>query len=285
MKIFSATVFSVALLSIVKPGFAAPLSITGNISYEYTKQAGQTTESTPNITMNLDSDLNNNLSVHSSFETSRTNTQPVSNTVNYAYLQLSCGKTSYEVGKPSYTLSNGLIASISGMNSILVTHKIDNAAANLFYSKDGQGIEAADFAASNIKWCKNITLETVYFKMNGTAYAGITASGNLTKNNLLSIETSENLATQTTGYLITNKFGNALRQGQSDLSISYRDIKSGAVSEYSIDSNYDNSKGVRVETDYKIDKHLTLTAFQDFVKTQDHSSNKNETDVSLSQDF
>jgi hypothetical protein len=262
-------------------GLAASPIISGSIGYEYINQPGQSKNSIPYATINLDCDLNKTLSFHCGFESSQTNTLPPSNTLNYADLELKNQNMSYTVGRPIYTPGNGFIACVSGLNSLKTAFQNKDMSINSFYSDDGQRIFATDLNYANFAGHKNLNVNYAFVD-NDNSFAGLTISNNITERATLCIETSTNLDTQETGYQLTTSYGETQHQGDAVFSLSYRDIKPGAVSKYCTDSNYNDSKGFRIATTYKINSNLTITAYQDFTRTQ-NNSDKDQSVITLSQ--
>lgn len=260
---------------------AAPLS--GTLSYEYSKQAGQEKKFSPDVTINLNYDLTNQLSFNSTFESNRTNNQPTTNTMNDAYLAYNHAHTNYTIGKQSYTLSNGLIASMSGINGIQTQFAATNHTASFFYGQDNTNLLAANFTLNNLGKHQDLTLETNYFQQDNQ-YIGITASKQLTNNTSLTIETAKNLTSTATGYLITLKYGSTQQVGDMDISLSYRNIKQGAVSAYCVDSYYDHSKGFRIIFNKNLSKNMTLNAYRDIAASQNNAP-INTTALTLSSNF
>lgn|GEM_PF-3599407 len=262
---------------------AATVAISGTIDYEYTQQSGQDKQMTPNATIYLESDINPNLSFNGSFAASQVNTQPVYSAVDDSYLKFKRGKISYLLGVQSYTLGDGFIASMSGMNGIRTIFDDGNNSATLFYTKDNSGIGAADLTATNFLNYKDLTVDTSYFKAD-QSFAGVKVSKEMGKAVVCGGEVVKNLDTQAVGYQVTSQYGNAQKKGEADISLAYRNVEQGAVSQYSGDTNFDNSIAIRVGVDYKVTNKLTFSAFHDFARTQDNIA-KNETNMQLARNF
>jgi hypothetical protein len=260
---------------------AAPFS--GTMSYEYSKQAGQEKKFSPDVTINLNCPLTNQLSFTGTFESNRTNNQPTTNTINNAYFAYHHANIDYIIGKQSYTLSNGLIASMNGIDGMQAQFAVKNNTANFFYGQDDIHLLAVNFTLNNLGKHQDFALETNYFQ-DDNQYIGITASKQLTKNTFLTIETAKNLTTTAAGYLITLKYGTTQQVGDIDISLSYRNIKQGAVSAYCVDSYYDHSKGFRIIFNKNLSKNMTLNAYRDLAAKQDYTA-INTTALTLSSNF
>jgi hypothetical protein len=264
-------------------GLAASPTISGSIGYEYTNQPGQSKDSIPYATINLNCDLTKTLSFHSGFESSRTNSLPPSNTLNYADLELKNQTMNYTIGRPIYSPGNGFIASVSGLNSLKTTFQNKYMSVTGFYSDDGQKTLATDLNYINFAGHKNLMVDYA-FVTAVNSFAGLTISATIAKSATLCIETSNDLNTQKAGYQITTSYGETKLPGDAVVSLSYRNIQPGSVSKYCTDSNYNDSKGFRITTTYKMNAKCTLTAYQDFTRAQ-NNSHKDESVITLSQNY
>jgi hypothetical protein len=260
---------------------AAPFS--GTLSYEYSKQAEQEKKYSPDVTINLNCDLTNQLSFNSTFESNRTNNQPTTNTINNAYLAYHHANSDYRIGKQNYTLSNGLIASMSGTNGIQAHFTTTNNTASFFYGQDNRNLFALSFMLNNLGKHRNFVLEVNYFQENNP-FIGITASKQLANNTSFIIETTKNLTTTAAGYLITLEYDSTQQNNDIDISLSYRNIKEGAVSAYCVDSYYDHSRGFRITLNKNLSKNTTLNAYRDIAASQDNVA-INTTALTLSRNF
>lgn len=280
MKLYFA-VFTLLIFNVSNIAFAS--SVSGTISYEYTKQFGQAKQLTPDATFNLSCDLNKHLSFNGTFESNRTNDQPATNTVNNANLEYKNANYNYIIGKQCFTLSNGLIASISGVNGIHTDFTAPDRTTTIFYEKYSKSIVAVDLALNKPGTFKNLMFETSYFQ-DSNRYMGMTFLNKITKDTSLTVETTDNLNAEAFGYLITWNHGSTQKTGDTAISVSYRNIKPEAVSEYCVDSNYNNSKGFRIALNSKIGKKIILTAYHDIAESQS-KTNIDKTYIALSNNF
>lgn len=264
-------------------GLAASPILSGSIGYEYTNQPGQSKASIPYATINLNCDLTKTLSFNSGFESSRTNSLPPTNTLNYADLELKNQTMNYTIGRPIYSPGNGFIACISGLNSLKTAFQNKDMSMTCFYSDDGQKTLATDLNYINFAGHKNLTVDYAFVNAVNS-FAGFTISANIAKSATLCIETSNDLNTQKAGYQITTSYGETKHPGDAVVSLSYRNVQPGAVSKYCTDSNYNDSKGFRIATTFKMNSNRTLTAYQDFTRAQ-NNSDKDETVITLSQNY
>jgi hypothetical protein len=264
-------------------GLAASPTLSGSVAYEYINQTGQAINSIPYATINFNDDLNKTLSFHIGLESSRTNTLPVSNTMNYADIELKNKIVDGAIGQPNYTPGNGFVASISGLNSLKAAVNDKNMSLTSFYSDDGQRVFGSDFNYANFGGKKNLSLDCAVAD-TGNTFVGLTLTAKIARKASLCIETADDLNSQENGYQVTTSYGKIDHPRDAIFSVAYRDVQSGAVSQYCVDSNYNDSKGFRIATTYKISSKLTVSAYQDFVRAQ-NNSDKDESVIVLSQDY
>lgn len=257
------------ILNVSNAAFASHIS--GTMSYEYNKQIGQPRQLTPDVTLNLNYDLNHHLYFHGTFESNRTNNQPTTNTINNAYLEYQKANHDYIIGKQTYTLSNGLIASMSGVNGICVNFESPKRNTTIFYGKNSKNILSAEWKLNQLGNNGDSSLGINYFQDNNH-YIGITAFSKICHEISCTVETAKNLNTMDFGYLITLEHGNIQNTGDINVSASYRNIKPEAVSEYCTDSNYTNSKGFRIGLTSKINKEIILSAYHDIAESLSKTS-------------
>ncbi|VBB09001.1 Hypothetical protein LUCI_4287 [Lucifera butyrica] len=196
-------------------------------------------------------------------------------------LELNEKKTHLIIGQQNYELSRGLIAEIYGVCGVRTILKDHDKSASFFYGNDGEDIVAADFKTS-FPQHKDLSLDAVFFQ-TANQFMGLSASSSLASKALVSIETSENLTTQAKGYLITAKYGDDTYPGGADLTLLYRYVEPGAVSDYSAFTDFDDSRGVRIQASYRFNDNLSITAYQDFARSLDNSIiNRNSATLSWS---
>jgi len=115
-------------------------------------------------------------------------------------------------------------------------------------------------------------------------YTGLTITNQVTKKDDFSIEAVENMDTKADGYFINILNGNLGKKGDRDIGLSFRDIQSGAVSQYSTDANYDDSIGFRIHMDYQLADNIVLNAYHDIARTQ-AGVDINKTQIEASMNF
>lgn len=250
--------------------------IYGATSYDY-KQIGQITQSSLDTTINSNYSLSSNITTP--FELNSNSEHQADS--NKSYLEYRTANNSYMFGKQSYTLSKGLIASMYGVKGLQANFKFSHDTATFFYGEDSANIVAADLTVRNLGSRADLMLEAGYFQSDNR-YLGITVADKITSNTSLIVETTKNLNTNAGGFLITANYGETQKQAATDISVSYRNIKAGAVSAYCTDASYDNSIGLRIVATHKIRDNLTLTAYRDIMTDQSATNKLDKTNFDIS---
>jgi len=274
--------FCICLILIMIPSktFA---SISGTLSETYSKEKSSAGQMTFDITVNCNVDINKNLSFYNSFESDHIPTHAIQDSITNTYVQYNNRAFTYSVGRQGYTLSSGLLADISGTNSIVINETNKDAQVSTFYGRNDTDIFAVDFKTANAVQCKNLIMEAAYLKTNKN-YMGVRIVNQMTNDNALAIEGVENLNTKACGYRVNIVNGSLEKNGDRDIGLSFRDIQSGAVSEYSADANYDDSIGFRIRMDYQLADNIVLDAYHDIARTQ-AGINIDKTQIEASMNF
>lgn len=192
-------------------------------------------------------------------------------TAGEKYLEAKSNRADFIIGNQSITLGNGLIAGLSGVCGVKTAYLSSKVTATFFYGNDGQPIVAGEVLTTRKQ--SKLTMGASFFKTDDS-YMGLTVSGKFGENAVINVETSENLTTQAKGYLIRIRHGQAARRGDVYAALSYRYFEPGAVSGYSFYADMDDSKGLRIESTYKIGDNLALTFQQDFATSLDNSEKR-----------
>jgi len=274
--------FFICLIMLIIPSntFA---TISGTLSETYSKEKGSAGQLTSDITVDYNIDINKNLSFYNSFESDHVPTNAIQNSITNTYLQYSNRSFTYSVGRQAYVLSSGLLADISGTDGIVIREQNKDGQASTFYGRNNTDIFAVDLKPSNVFKSKNLQIEAVYLKTNMN-YTGLTITNQVTKKDDFSIEAVENMDTKADGYFINILNGNLGKKGDRDIGLSFRDIQSGAVSQYSTDANYDDSIGFRIHMDYQLADNIVLNAYHDIARTQ-AGVDINKTQIEASMNF
>jgi len=195
------------------------------------------------------------------------------------YLEIKDKGMQMIVGEQSNILSDGFMAGTSGMHGVRTGFKADSGSVDFLYGNNGQDIIAAN-VGTTFKRYNDLNIEALYFKIDNSFF-GLKISSKAAKNITFSAQASKNLVTQSRAYFFMTKYGDIGAHDKMDFSISYRHVEPNAISYYSANTVFLDSKGIRLEIDYKLSGNLTLTAFQDFVHAMD-KSRKNLNNLTLS---
>lgn len=282
-KVVTATIAAVMTLSSLSV-FASPI-ITGDARLDYMKDNGADQQITNRIRLNVDNNLGDTLYVHgranfdNNIETGNSN-NPIS--LNQAYIGGDINSFRFKVGKEPLFLGKGLLSDTDGSNGLQLETAVRGVKLNGFIGKDsGKSLSAGEVATT----FGSVNVGASYLKKDETKYFGINTDTKITKNSVLNVEYVRNQESKATGYLAEVVFGEALKKGDMDYVISYRDIEDSAVDDgYSTDSNYNNSKGIKLKAHYKITDNATLGVYHDMADTQD-GVNKKRTEVEFGVQF
>ncbi|MBP2652904.1 MAG: hypothetical protein H6Q73_473 [Firmicutes bacterium] len=264
-RVLIAALLSALLIISVSSAFASITHQSNDFNYHFTSQLLAPRESTPDKLTRIGNNLNNKPRFFGP-----------------PYWELNDNKLRFTLGKQSYKLGNGLIADLGGVLSFKTTFNDNTRKTSFFYGNDGQNLFATNVLAT-FKKHQDLDLQFSYFK-TADQFVGITATNQITKATIVTLETSANLDTMAIGFLITTKYNHARKQDTAGLSLSYRYVEPSAISDYSIETALNNSKGLRLGTFYKLKNNLTFTAFHDFAKTLDNSD-KQKSNFTLAVNF
>lgn len=281
-KLLAAAIMAAVTLSAAS-AFAAPV-ITGDANVEYTKDTNQDANITNRVRLYVDADLADGLYVKTRTALNN-NIQSGAHTVDLdrAYIGGKINNVDVKVGRQPIWLENGLIADVD-KSGISMTADLNNTKLFGFYGKDqGSNLTAADMNTSY----GAVNMGASYAKLGDNSVWGINADTKIADNAVLDVEyVKSNAATENKGYLAQVKFGNAVKKGDIDYAVSYRDIEANAImGAYSTNSNFADSKGLKLKANYKVTNDATLTVYHDITKTSSTDVDKKRTDVEFSVNF
>jgi hypothetical protein len=286
-RLLVAAVMAAMTISAV-PAFAAP-TFSGDANIEYNDYTNVGSFLTNRIRLAVDSAITDNLYVHGRAVMNNNLKDGFSSPagdneirLEQAFIGGKLGNFDVKAGRQPLWLGKGALADVNGINGIQAATSLENIKLNGFYGKDGDNhVVAADFGTS----FKKVNFGGSYLQESDTAkFMGINADTKITENAVMNVEYVKNTESKNDGFLAEVKFGNAVKKGDLDYSVAYRDIEDGAVSSYSTEENYNNSEGFRVKANYKVADNATLTAYQDFTDNQS-GAKKNQTSVEFSVKF
>jgi hypothetical protein len=286
-RLLVAAVMAAMTISAV-PAFAAP-TFYGDANIEYNELTDQSSSLTNRIRLSVDSAIADNMYVHGRIVMNNdlkdgTSAPAGDNDIKLeqAFIGGKLGSFDVKAGRQPLWLGKGALADVNGINGIQAATTVNNVKLNGFYGKDGDNhVTAADFGTSYRK----INFGGSYLQeSDANKFIGINADTKIMENAVLNVEYVKNTESKNDGFLAEVKVGNAVKKGDLDYSVAYRDIEDGAVASYSTEGNYNNSEGFRVQANYKVSDNATLTAFQDFTDDQS-GTKKNQSNVEFSVNF
>jgi Tfp pilus assembly protein FimT len=286
-RLLVAAVMAAMTISAV-PAFAAP-TFYGDANIEYNELTDQSSSLTNRIRLSVDSAIADNMYVHGRIVMNNdlkdgTSAPAGDNDIKLeqAFIGGKLGSFDVKAGRQPLWLGKGALADVNGINGIQAATTVNNVKLNGFYGKDGDNhVTAAEFGTSH----KSVNFGGTYLQeSDANKFLGINADTKIMENAVLNVEYVKNTESKNDGLLAEVKVGSAVKKGDLDYSVAYRNIEAGAVSGYSTDGNYDDSEGFRVEANYKVADNATLTAYQDFTDSQ-AGAKKNKTNVEFSVNF
>lgn len=287
-KLLAAAIITAVSLSTV-PAFAGPI-ISGDANIEYNDQKNNDSDVTNRIRLVIDNPLGDDFYVRGRAVLNNSiSHDPSSNQANnsveieQAFIGGRVGSFDIKAGRQPLWLGKGALADVNGINGLQAATNINNVYLNSFYGKDDQNhVTAADIATTY----GAVNMGATYLREADHAkFFAVNADTAIRKNTVLNMEYVKNTETKGDGFIAEVKVGNAVKPGDLDYAVAYRNIDAGAVSSYSnSDDSYNDSEGLRLKANYKLTDSMTLTAYQDFVDSQ-NGINKNKTNVEVSVKF
>lgn len=288
-KLIVGAVLTALTLSTASAFAAAPI-FSGDANIEYNKETGKDRELTNRIRIHMHYNVDDDMYVHlrwradNNIDTNKTTTE-----ADQVYVGAKFDGVEVRGGKQPLWLGKGLLMDeeLSGLGIITFGSKVSFSG---FYGKDTSIVTAdKDYAVTTLNMgtaLGGMNVGAAYLKMNegNNKYWGINADTKLSDNAVLNVEYVKNNDAKADGYLAEVKFGNAAKKGEIDYSISYRDIEKDAVSRYSTNGNYNDSKGVKIKATYKVSNAATLTVYHDMADTQ-AGAEHHRTNVEFNIDF
>lgn len=290
-KLLTAAVLAAMTLSTASV-FANP-AFSGDAKLDYLKRDGSQREVISRVRLNVDADIDNDFYVHARAVLEDDLDADNDNNAEFdqAYLGMKLTNADLKAGKQSLYLGKGLIADYDGISGFSVDANVAGVRAFALIGKEGEVAEkttlrALDFGTKS--GVVNFGGSFLQAKQSGEKYNvyGVNADTELCKDVVLSAEYVKNNTLNKDGYLAQVKFGNAVKKGDLDYYVSYRNVEEDAISEdYSTEANYADSKGFKVGTSYKVTDNAVLEASYDFAKQESNNIDKKETRVKFTVNF
>lgn len=295
-KLLVAAIMAALTLSTASVFAAAP-TFSGDGNIEYNKDTGVQANITNRIRLNADVNLIDDMYAHTRLAMNNyisnkdNNTGAQSPAFDQAYIGGKIDTFDVKAGLQPIFLGKGLLADVN-KGGIGVGTQLDGIKLNGFYGKDGgNNLTTVDMGTS----FNGINMGTSYIKLGDNHAWGINADTKIMDNTVLNVEyIKNNASTDAKGYLAELKVGNAIKKGDMDYAISYRNIEANALNgfaSYSTDSpnnaasNYADSKGLKLRASYKVTNDATLNLYHDMAKTSSTDVDKKRTDVEFAVKF
>lgn len=258
--------------------FANPV-FSGDANIEYIKQEDEARQLTNRIRLSMDSNLGDDLYLHSRVNVNNDVEASTEVAADQVYLGANIHGIDVKAGRqPLFLGQSGLLAD-DNITGVQATAKHENSTFTGFYGKDGEAVSAVDMATT----VDGVDLGATYLK-HDSKYWGLNAGTKITDNVRINTEYVKNQDTKAKGYMAELVFGEVAKKGDINYAVSYRDIEGGAVSGYSTDVNYNDSKGLKLSANYKVTDNATLSVYHDLADSQNDVS-KNRTDIEFSVKF
>lgn len=289
-KLLNAAILAALALS-TSSVFASVPTISGDANIEYLKDSGADRQITNRIRLNLDNSIGDSLYVHgrvrldNNLDTTANNGE-AKTSFDQAYIGGNVDSVAFKAGKQPLWLGKGLLADTDGTNGLKVGTNLENVKLSGFMGRDynagvGYNVSAADVNTSY----GAVNFGASYLKKDEQKFWGVNADTKISDNATLNVEYVKNTNSSAKGYLAEVKFGNAVKKGDMDYSVSYRNIEDGAISGYTTNGNYPDSKGIKLKANYKVTDNSNLAVYYDAAKTQGSNADKKRTDLEFSVNF
>lgn len=258
--------------------FASPVAISGDGYLEYNNKQGSGIYNgfDSRLRLNVDGNIDENLSAHARAVMGNdisTNYWNNNITFDKAYVAGKFNNFDVQVGKDDLYTGKGLLIDDHQFSGIKASTTVEGLKLNGFYGKDRNQTKTTTIDASTAYG--NVNFGANYVSLGDNHFYGINANTKL-GDATLNAEYVKNNTTSAKGYLAGVTMGN--------YTVSYRDIDAGAVTGYSTNSNYDDSKGFKVSARFDVTKNSSITLYQDFAKDQ-AGTEKHRTNVEYDYNF
>lgn len=286
-KLIAAAVMATLAVSTASVFAAAP-AFSGDAKIEWNNQTSGGTDNylINRVRLNMDASIDDTFSLHSrAVMLNDLKNGNGSNRVTFdqAYLGAKFSNVDIKAGKQSLYSGQGLLMDDDNFSGVQAGTTLENVKLSGFYGHDNDAnkITLAEMATSFGK----VNVGANYLKQDDAKYWGVNASTPITNNAAFNIEYVKNTDTSATGYLAEVKVGNAVKKGDIDYSLIYRDIDAGAINNHTTNYNYSDSKGFKVKADYKVSDNAKLAVYHDMGKNHTTDVDQNRTNVEFSVNF
>lgn len=284
-KLLAATVLAALTLSTASVFAAAP-AFSGDTRVEYVNNDEDTSLSS-RFRLNVDTSIDAVFDVHARFTTGdydlRNGQESVDGSLDQAYIGATVKDTEFRVGRQSLWAGKGMLMDGDSFNGAQVGIANEDISLGGFFGKAANG-DKTTLAEVDSAW-GNVNVGANYLKLADTDYYGLNFDTKVLDNAVLNVEYVNNTSDKADGYIAEVKIGEAIRKGEFDYALSYRNVEYGSVSDYSTDTQFNDSKGFRIEANYKVTNNATLNVKQDIAKDHSGNTDKDHTDVTFTVNF
>lgn len=275
--------------------FAAP-TFSGDARTLIQTEKDQNTYSDIRFRLNVDAELgegmyahgrimgiDNNMGAGLNFAEAGTGTSGASVNMEQMYLGAKIGDFDFKAGRQPVLVGNGLLADINGVTGIGVATAAGDVNMNAFTGRSADNNVTAANIGTKVE---NVNLAAGYLKKDADKYWAVNA-GTKIDNVALTGEYVKNNTADKTGFLVKATVGEAVKKGDFNYALSYRNIEAGAVdADWTTNGAFADSKGFRVEANYKFADNVNLAVYQDITKKHSDSTVKpNQARMDLSVSF
>lgn len=287
-KVLAAAVLAAMTVSTVS-AFAAPV-FSGDARILTQQDDGGSTYTDMRFRLNADANLGDDLYAHgrlmgldSNFTAAGTGLSGAAVNIEQAYLGGKIGNVDFVAGRQPVLVGKGLLADINGISGLSLATSAGNVKVDGFLGRsDSDGVIAANVKTK----VENVNVGAGYLSRDVKDYYSINADTKIS-NVALSGEWVKNSTDDKTGYIVKATVGQAAKKGDYNYGVSYRDIEAGAVdANWTTNGAFADSKGFRLEGNYKISDNVNLALYKDFVDTKsDPTQSPNQFRADLSVNF
>ncbi|EGO65920.1 porin [Acetonema longum] len=281
-KLLTAAILASLTLS-ATAAFAAAPTLSGDARIEYRNEDASDNHLTNRIRLNVDAQIDDTFYVHgrARYDNDMRENNGGVMTFDQAYIGAAMENADLRVGRQSLSIGQGLLMDDDNFSGAQLNTAINNLNVKGFYGKDPSDTKTSfiDLGTS----FRGLNIGGSYLKEDDKYY-GFNLGANVAPNVALNVEVAKNDTQDANGFLAEVAIGQAVKKGDFLTAISYRDVDEYALTPFSTDGAYDNSKGFRIKGAYKVSDTATLTAYQDIAEDQD-GADKDRTNVEFSVNF
>jgi len=274
-KLLATAVLAALTVSTVS-AFAAPV-ISGDARILAQKNDGEHTYIDTRFRLNADAELGDDIYAHGrimgidkqgpqyglNYAEAGTGLSGASINIEQMYIGAKIGMVDIKAGLQPVEVGHGLLADINGIEGLSLATTAGNVGAYGFAGRSGTD----DVVAAQLNTTvENINVGANFLKKESTDYWSINANTKVATNIKLAGEYVKNDTDNKDGYLVKATVGEVAKKGDFNYAVSYRNIDTGAVDAgWTKNGAFADSKGFRLEANYKVGTNANLNLYKDFV--------------------